>query len=185
MLPTVDAPWVGGKRFFIVSTEKLLVMMFFTFGLYWWFCLYRSWRLRGDGRVGALVRVLFCFFFLYGLLVAVDTRLRQSGLEYRWAPSLIVVTLNVAMLFFVGAVCSILLGYLNRASILLLISLAEYVCVAIHVQKAINVCAGDEFGKANSRFTVWNFLWIFIGFNVWPCLVVMTLFLYIISGGGR
>jgi len=38
--------------------------------------------------------------------------------------------------------------------------------VLVFMQKGINASAGDESGKANSRFTLANWLWILLGVSI-------------------
>lgn len=166
------------QQFFVVSLKKTAVVSFFTFGLYWLYCFYRSWVLQrkyAGARVLPLLRTLFAAFFIYALLRRVDGKLRRSGRTYRWSPLLLTLGLVVT---------AVLPFYVNQGlftqsvqaaiALQVLLAIMNTWCV-VTMQKAVNVSEGDPVGEVNSSFTFANWLWMAFGLVVWSSMIFLNL----------
>jgi len=166
------------QQFFVVSLKKTAVVSFFTFGLYWLYCFYRSWvfqRKYAGARVLPLLRTLFAAFFTYALLRRVDGKLRRSGYKYRWSPLLLTVGLIVTAVlpFYVSrGVFTESVQAAMALQVLLAIMNTWYV---VTMQRAINVSEGDPVGEVNASLTVANWLWMAFGIMVWSSMIFLSL----------
>ncbi|MCO7515934.1 hypothetical protein NJF44_17915 [Pseudomonas guariconensis] len=161
----VDNVKTDGAPFFVVSPVKLGVMTFFTFGLYWWYCFYQSWRLhkvRTGERVIPILRSAFGIFFIYPLLSRANDFIRESGGSYPW--SILRLTLTYYALSIMTAVAGFFLdGHLATVLAVELILQIAWISIMVAMQKGINFSAGDASGESNSRFTLANWLWMIPG----------------------
>ena len=159
-----------GKQlpFFVVSPMKFGVMTFFTLGFYWLYCFYQSWalhRARTGEKVSPFWRSAFAVFFIYPLLRRANDHIRDSGRRYPW--SILGLTLGYYGIGVVWVVASIALeGQLWAAYFAGVVVQATWLIVLVFMQKGINASAGDESGKANSRFTLANWLWMLLGVSI-------------------
>nr|WP_256212463.1 hypothetical protein [Pseudomonas sp. NBRC 111118] len=151
--------------FFVVSPIKFGVMNFFTLGFYWVYCFYQSWSLHREKtgeRVSPFWRSAFAVFFIYPLLRRVNDHIRDSGKTYPW--SILGLTLGYYGFCVVWVVASVVLeDQLWPAYFAGLAIQAAWLIILVFMQKGINFCAGDKEGKANSRFTLANWLWMLLG----------------------
>ncbi|WP_176508215.1 MULTISPECIES: hypothetical protein [Pseudomonas] len=161
---------VSGVRFndvpfFVVSPFKLVVMTFFTLGLYWWYCFYQSWRLhkvRTGEPVMPIWRSAFGMFFIYPLLKRVDDVIRASGKEYHW--SILRLTLSYYCLMIAAFAGTFLLEGLPWIALVAAVALQALSLYLLAVmQKGINFSAGDVAGKSNSNFSWVNRFWMYLG----------------------
>ncbi|MEB3435808.1 hypothetical protein U8291_02050 [Pseudomonas sp. A2] len=151
--------------FFVVSPMKFGVMTFFTLGFYWVYCFYQSWSLHREKtgeRVSPFWRSAFAVFFIYPLLRRVNDHIRDSGKTYPW--SILGLTLGYYGFCVVWVAASVVLeGQLWPAYFAGLAVQAAWLIILVFMQKGINFGAGDKEGKANSRFTLANWLWMLLG----------------------
>ncbi|ANI05711.1 hypothetical protein A210_24675 [Pseudomonas putida SJTE-1] len=151
--------------FFVVSPMKFGVMTFFTLGFYWVYCFYQSWSLHREKtgeRVSPFWRSAFAVFFIYPLLRRVNDHIRDSGKTYPW--SILGLTLGYYGFCVVWVAASVVLeGQLWPAYFAGLAIQAAWLIILVFMQKGINFSAGDKEGKANSRFTLANWLWMLLG----------------------
>ncbi|MDZ3994065.1 hypothetical protein [Pseudomonas sp. Teo4] len=169
---------IGDSQFFVVSSRKIAVMSFFTFGWYWLFCFHRSWvlhRVRSGERVLPLVRALFAVIFFYPLLRRIDQKICQSGRSYKWSPAVLTVFFIIAGLSPMLVDQGLWLQHYHLAILIFLTSYLLHVWVIVSVQRAVNFCEGDNHGQANSTFSIANWLWMALGLLVWPTMIFMAL----------
>lgn len=160
--------------FYVVSPMKYGVMTFFTFGFYWLYCFYQSWKLHSaktGEQVSPFWRSAFAVFFIYPLLRRVNDQIRDSGRTYPW--SILGLTLGYYGMTIAWLVASVALddqwlaAYVAGAVIQL-----AWLIILVPMQKGINFSAGDPGGVGNSRFTLANWLWMLLGIAI----AVMQLF---------
>jgi|GEM_PF-2114896 len=156
--------------FFVVAVPKLIIMTFFTSGLYGVFWYLRNWDLyqRATGSVMLLPRLLWPSYFLYSLLHRVDQRILASGRCYRWSPWWLAFGL---LLTFIGGIelLMVMLPLPGFAVPLLLVVVLFHMVLA-RTQRAINFCEGDPQGAGNAHLSVINWLWILIVTSGWLVL---------------
>lgn len=151
--------------FFVVSPLKLGVMSFATFGVYWLYCFYQSWKLhkaKTGEQISPFWRVFFACFFIYSLLRRVNYRIVEVGKSCGW--SILGITLTYYALAVATVVVSFMLDGRPVASLLASLGLeVATVALFIAMQNGINLSAGDVSGQSNSRFTLSNWLWMLPG----------------------
>ncbi len=157
--------------FFVVAVPKLIIMTFFTFGLYWLFWYLRNWSLyrsASSANLMLLPRILWPEFFLYSLLSRVDRRIRASGRCYAWSPWWLTCGVMLASSL---STCLLMvtLPMPDFAPALMATSVAFYAAVR-RVQRAINFCEGDPEGTGNAQLTLANWLWISVVTTGWLVL---------------
>ena len=160
------------RSFYVVSRKKLLVLYLSTLGLYaiyWFYANWQRFRTNSDQKnLWPIPRAIFYIFFTHSLFNWIDSRLKMQNIEFNWAPKIL------ATVFVIITIASNLIDrmayqqygspYTDFASLALLpITLA----VLMKAQKAINLGQGDPDGDTNSRFTVYNYLWILLGIILW------------------
>lgn len=154
--------------FFVVSIRKLVVMHSCTFGLYWLYWFYQNWsiyRKRSGEKVLPFVRTYFWPFFLYSLLSRVDQHLHRSEHNHAWSPIWLTFTSLFLVLLVGGA--SAMSGAIPEMDLVALALEFSGLWVLARMQRAINVSAGDPRGERNSRFTIWNWIWMSAGILLW------------------
>jgi hypothetical protein len=157
-----------GPPFFAVSKKKLVIMSIATGTLYQLVWFYLNWRQiqRSGAMVAPFVRTLFSPFFCYALFDRVrwyrkdlpSSRLPAGLLTLGW----IGVTLASAFLDRFDA-----RGDRSAAAAMIVVSLLvghSSVLFMLPVQGAINTINSAEAPEhdPNDRFTVWNWIWIFV-----------------------
>ncbi|WP_043198310.1 hypothetical protein [Pseudomonas putida] len=154
--------------FFVVSSGKLAVVGFFTFGIYWLYCFYQNWKLhkaRTGEEVSPFWRCFFAFLFIYPLLRRVNDCIRESGKASEW--SILGLTLAQYALAVAGVAVNAMLE--GRPAAVLLASFvcqAAWVMLFIAMQNGINLSAGDVSGQSNNRLTLANWLWMLPGIGL-------------------
>lgn len=150
--------------FYVVSLRKLIILNFFTGGLYWFFWFLRNWDLYRRSRgpeFSMLPGVLWPEFFVYMLLNRVDRQIRVTGRDYAWSPWWLAFFM-VLMLLLSATVALVSVpisddGLLISASLLTGVLYYVTLCKA---QQAINYCEVDPYGEGNAQLTLVNWLWI-------------------------
>ena len=170
--PTTDDAQTAaleGQPWFAVGGRKLLVMSFFTFGLYmvhWFERQYHFQKKVRKERTIPLARGIFSVFFANDLFRRVEVAANQVDVEHGW---------NASAMTSVFIVSAVLNRILDRASAKLtgptsnvlamtsLLFIAGFVYPLFRVQGTVNeVLARTNPGfERNESFTVWN--WILIG----------------------
>lgn len=168
------------QQFFVVSKLKFTLLYFMTFGLYEYYWLAVNWyrhRKATGISVWPLPRALFPIFFTHTLIFAIDGRIKEKKIDYKWNPQF------WAILYVLFGVVYGILGVLNNsifgtseASIKtneligIIVEVAFILIdfyILLQVQKAINISHEDPTGSSNSKITVPNLLWILIGSFFW------------------
>ena len=162
------------NQFFSVSIKKLCVMYFFTFGMYVLVFFYKNWSLQKflhKLKVLPAARSIFYIFFTHSLFariraVAGDNDI--SGASNFGILATIFVLLNI-----VGSLISLVSQPQETLTSLDLISVILVMLALlplIIVQNIINKINQDN-GNSNSRFTVYNWIFIVIGAILWLGLI--------------
>jgi hypothetical protein len=155
------------SEFYVVSKNKFYALYLLTLGLYGIYWHYKNWSInkeKNNDDTWPVMRGLFSIFFTHALFEIVDMKIKDQEKEYKWNPgtvATIVVILNIAINVFDRlSMKNIWSPYSDILSVVLLPLLA----ISTHkAQQAINIACNDISGEANSNFTMWNFLWMFIG----------------------
>lgn len=177
--PVAELDKASEPTFYVVSVKKLLIMLFFTWGVYGWYWTYRNWatyRRATGARVTPILRTLFDPLFVYVLLKRVDHGLRSRGMNYKWSPALLAfgiigaAVLPLISLWFdpgMRSLYGLTLASLEAASATLpVMSWASLPLFVLHfwlmavIQRAINTHDGDPRGVSNNRLTLANWLWM-------------------------
>lgn len=163
----ISPSYSARPAFFVVAVPKLLIMTFFTSGLYLLFWYLRNWDLyrRASGSVMLWPRILWPECFLYSLLNRVDQRIRASGRCYRWSPWWL--ACGLLLCFFGGFYLLMLMLPMPPFALALLLAVVVFHSVLAQIQRAINFCEGDPHGAGNAHLTVINWLWIAIVTSGW------------------
>ncbi len=160
--------------FYVVSLRKLIILNFFTGGLYWFFWFLRNWDLyhRSRGRgLSMLPGVLWPELFVYVLLNRVDRHIRITGRYYAWSPWWLAFGM-VLMMLLSGTLELITVPIQNDGLLIsasLLTGILYYVTLC-RAQQAINYCERDPCGEGNAQLTWVNWLWIIISTLGWLAL---------------
>lgn len=164
-------------RFYVVSTRKLLILFFATFGLYQLHWNFQNWLLhkRATGEdVWPLPRALFAIFFthtLYREIAAYDS----TGDRRTWDSE--IHASGMVFMLFIGYALSWVgtdSRFIDLASILLLIPIGLLLKT---VQVEVNIRSGDPSGSSNDSFTAANIVWCVIGGVVWFFALIGLLFI--------
>lgn len=152
--------------FYVVSLRKLIILNFFTGGLYWLYWFFRNWDLYRRYRGSELLflsGVVWPEFFIYVLLNRVDRRIRVTGRRFVWSPWWLAFAM-VLMLALFGTLRLVTVPFPDSGPL----ALAFVVTGVLHyltlcrVQQAINYCEGDVRGEGNARLSWANWLWIVV-----------------------
>ncbi|TDF85117.1 hypothetical protein [Pseudomonas sp. H9] len=185
--------------FFVVSVKKLIVMHFFTLGLYLNYWSYRNWvayRQSSGEKVNPLLRAVFPVLFLYPLLARVDRQIKAQGQRYEWSPVMLVMGfVLITLLSFsldlgqyewteelLGQVIVDLVVVFDDTLTVMIVALlliAVQLWLASTIQRAINFAEGDRLGAQNSSFTLLNWAWMAIGILYW-LLTVGSIIIWLI-----
>jgi len=159
------------RKFYVVSKTKLSVLFLTTFGIYVVYWFYVNWRNYKDAtgqKLRPILRAIFYIFFTHSLFKKVDSELSLKELEFNWSPS-IVATLFV----FISIARDIFSSFSSNGidspltDILSLVILPIALPFLLKAQDAINISQNDMKGESNCKFTVYNYLWIFVGALLW------------------
>lgn len=167
---SISPSYPARPAFFVVAVPKLIIMTFFTSGLYFLFWYLRNWDLyrRAGGSAMLLPRVLWPECFLYSLLNRVDQRIRVSGRCYRWSPWWL--AFGLLLSFIGGLYLSVMALPQPHFALPLLLAVMLFHAVLARAQRAINFCEGDPDGAGNAHLTVINWLWILVFTSGWLVL---------------
>ena len=155
------------RYFFDVSPLKLVVMSFFTLGLYQVYWFYKNWKLakeRGED-VNPVLRAIFSIFFINRLLKNIVETGRQASVEVSTRPAGLTTVFILLCLAWRLPDPFWLLGY---ASVIPL-AIAQADVVKVHRALGLDPAI-------NNRFTWKNILGIVIG-GIFHTLTIIGLFL--------
>lgn len=144
-----DAEASAEAGFYVVSTQKLLVLQVLSLGLYSAYWFYKHWavlRSRHGHRVRPLVRAFFPVFFTHQLFRAFDRTARQRGYAPTWQAG------SQASRFVVMAIVA---GLMTRAGGVegQVVALLIYLCLAIPMgaaQRVANLASADRNGQSST-----------------------------------
>jgi len=124
-------------------------------------------------------QVLFLFFFTHSLFNKVDTNLKIKQIKYDWSPKL------MATLFVIASIAANVLDRLSYREIgspltdVLSIAILPFaLLIILKAQEAINLSQNDRYGRSNSQFTIYNYLWIAMGFVIWIFTAIYLMDMY-------
>ena len=157
--------------FYVVSPLKFWLLFLMTFGFYQIYWFFKNWQnfktVTGQKMIPAL-RGLFSIFFAHSLFREVDAVLEERNIAAQWSPG------SLATIYVITAIGNNLCDRLSKMNVgspvtdafaVILIPVVGY--VLYRAQCMINLAMGDPQGQTNSRFTLWNILWILSGGVVW------------------
>lgn len=163
-------------RFFIVSKPKLAVLYLATLGLYLIYWFYSNWRNFRDAtgqKLWPVPRAIFYIFFTHSLFNKVDGSLKRRETEFAWSPNLL------ATLFVILSIAGNVLDRLSfkeigspYTDVVSIALLPLSLLILLKAQQAINLSQDDPEGSSNSRFTVFNYLWIVLGLAFWALVAL-------------
>ncbi len=164
-------------RFYVVSSQKFLVLYFMTMGAYELYWFYKNWRLLRDSTNNAeiwpIARGVFAIFFVHALYREVAAKDPQHSRVINWSPS------SSATMLVVLMIGSRLMERLSAndigvpiTNVLYLLSLVPLALLMWKAQYVINGVCGDPDGESNDHYTAANYCWIVLGAFVW--LIVLA-----------
>jgi hypothetical protein len=170
-----------GAPFFIVSPNKLTIMLIVTSGLYGIYWCFKNWSLYKaySGRsIWPPARTLFALFYLPSLFYKVDGLLKAEGkgaMPY-WAAS----GAGMILLAFVPQAIGFVTGFIQALRgetftgfgvitvlMISIVPLSLQCLILRRVQTFMNQLNDDLDARQNSGFTVWDRVWMFIGVIYW------------------
>jgi hypothetical protein len=159
----LDVNSSGVQEFYVVSKLKFFLLFFCTVGLYQFYWNYRNgkqYKIANNENMWPVARAIFSIFFTHSLYAVIDMRAVEKDGSYKWFPNL------WATLVVVSLIADNIAGRFDGNELLvngfIFANLIARGFFVFQAQKAINIACDDVDGNSNSRFTVWNFLWIFI-----------------------
>ncbi|KZN47030.1 hypothetical protein [Pseudoalteromonas luteoviolacea] len=165
-------------HFYIVSARKLWTLNLMTFGFYsvYWFYEHWSEYKKSSGEdIWPIARGIFSIFFAHSLFSLFETK---HEINCKKKPSRII---HFATVFVLISILGNILGRLADKGIgLPLSAYAMYVTLFVasfclyKAQTLVNLASSDPSGSANDRFTLLNFVWIFIGLVFWFLVLIGT-----------
>lgn len=174
---TSNSPSV--QEFYAVSRLKFFLLFYCTagfYGVYWNYKNWRQYQIANNEEMWPIARAIFAIFFTHALYGIVYMRATEKDSSYKWSPNLWA-TLVVLFLIMETAV-SRLGGDGTLSNVFIVVSLIARGIFMSQAQKAINVACGDPGGKSNNRFTLLNFLWIFM----FPIIFIVAIMVAIVVG---
>ena len=159
------------SEFYIVSVRKFLVMYLGTLGLYGVYWFYKHWeqyRMRHAASLWPIPRAIFSIFFAHSLFGKIRDSVRGQTPEFSWSSNTYATVYVV--LTVISFLSEILVEYGISEGLLMSISMGNLFLFAIllyQVQIYANRACDDPWGRANSRFTVANVLWLLLGAVLW------------------
>jgi hypothetical protein len=167
---------VRPNKFYVVSKLKLTVLFLATLGLYiiyWFYINWTNYRDTAGEKIMPVPRSIFYIFFTHSLFNKVDADLKFKQIEYDWSPK------TMATLFVIVSIASSVLDRLSfreygspLIDILSIAILPIALLIILKAQEAINLSQNDRDGSSNSKFTVYNYLWIALGLVFWILITV-------------
>ena len=162
--------------FYVVAKKKLAVLYLATVGIYavyWFYVNWRNFKTVSGEKLIPILRAIFYVFFTHSLFKKVDENLKERELEYDWSPG------ALATGFVIFTVASNVMDKMAQreigsplTDILSLVSLPFILFFLLKAQDAINLSQDDPTGSTNSRFTIYNILWIIFGALIWMLITV-------------
>lgn len=166
-----SAASTGRAPFYVVSTTKVAVLMFATFGLYPFYWFWRHWKMhKTDARldIWPVARAVFSVFFTHALFREFDHRLTRQRIRMSWSPD------SWATLYVVSVIAIRIANRLPDEMVsipaALAVTMAGIVACTVSLvkaQRAANAACGDPAADANRTFTWANWIWIVLGGLFW------------------
>lgn len=157
--------------YFVVSSNKLIVLSIATLGLYqivWFYQHFKHIKRSTGSSIWPTPRALFPIFFVSGLFKKIHESATTTGAKPSWSHS------NYAAIFII---LSIFYSFSDEISdVVGLLSMLIYPIVAYimgQVQDTVNVLQGDPTAEANNKYTALNYLSIVIGLLFWAILLAV------------
>lgn len=157
--------------FYIVSTAKVAVLTFATFGLYPLYWFWRHWqmhKLQAKQDIWPVPRAIFSVFFAHALFNEIDHQLDRRQVRWGWSPGL------WATLYVIAVIASRIADRLPEevvsAEATMAVMFAALVAVVLSLtraQRAANLACGDGNAEVNRGFTWANWIWIVLGGLFW------------------
>lgn len=165
-------------EFYVISKNKLLILILLSFGLYTCVWAYKNWSLYkkvNQVDIWPLARAFFFIFFIHKLFRLAADRVARSGRKFdfdfeQWATVFVVVTVGANLLDSASGRIDSLHAYRSLS----LLGTPACAYILSQCQGLINFAAGDPEGQSNDRFNLWNYLVIVLGIVLW-CLTFMGL----------
>lgn len=158
-------------KFFPSARGKLLILYFATLGLYSVYWFYKNWSLQkslhGEDTIPVL-RALFYIFFTHSLFNRIEQAADEKNITKSWSAG------SLATLFVVLTLVSNILDRISAKSDVY--STTDYVSLGLLfvlvyplylVQGTVNKVNNDDEGKLNSRFSIYNIIFLLIGMVFW------------------
>lgn len=162
--------------FFATSHKKLLILYFATLGAYTIYWFYKHWqeqKIRNDEPVIPVLRAIFYIFFTYPLFKRIAQAAKEKNIPIAWGAGWLSTVFIIMTLISNGfdrvTARSTMIGVLDYVSILIIVPL---VFPLYWVQNTANYVNGDKEGKSNSRFSVYNYLFIGLGVLLWIAVAI-------------
>ncbi|MEO0367226.1 MAG: hypothetical protein AAF197_00415 [Pseudomonadota bacterium] len=165
-------------KLYTMSLTKLRLMMFFTLGLYALVWFYSHWRKIKTNQsewnhIWPVPRAIFSIFFTYSLFREIDNHLELGEKPYKWSFE------TNAWIFIITSIIFNVAGYFEGEGVdpiftilLIVLPLAVFIITMSKAQEAANVAAEDPTGAANAGFTLFNYIFIFLGTIFWLGMLI-------------
>lgn len=152
--------------FFTVSTEKLILNYFCSFGLYKIYWFYKNWQLihnRSEKKIWPFGRALFFIFWAHSCFSIITKAARERSITYRHKNALL--ALGIILTFIIARVPGPiwLLSYLSIFMIVPLNSLA----IKINKHESSDL-------RINSYFSTSHIFALTLGFMMFLCMIFGT-----------
>lgn len=172
----IDKPEEENPEFFPTSTKKLIILYIATLGIYPVYWFYKQWKYQQkvmDKKIIPILRSIFLVFFTHSLFRNIEAAAEKKNIAVSWGAN------ALASVFIILIILSNVLDNFNRHSetitALDYISLLLLFPIAIPlymVQLTINKINNDPQGKLNSRFSIYNYIFILLGVLWWLLILV-------------
>ncbi|KZN39741.1 hypothetical protein N474_14975 [Pseudoalteromonas luteoviolacea CPMOR-2] len=178
VLPKSITDELAEMQFYIVSPRKFWTLNIMTFGfysVYWFFKHWQEYKKSTGEDLWPIARGIFSIFFAHSLFSLMETKYE---IQHKAKPSRI---FHYATLFVVASILGNIGSRLADNEIGLPYTMySMYITLIISsfclhkAQSLINLASADPNGNKNDRFTLLNFVWIFIGLVFWIFLIIGT-----------
>jgi len=173
----IDSPLLNPTvELFPTSQAKLIVLYFATIGFYSFYWFYKHWKFQEE-KLGKNIipelRAIFYIFYTYSLFELIETVSADKGVTKSANAGVL------ATIFIIGTIISSILSrFYSRGEA---IGIADYAGLLImgilvwplYVMQGIaNKVNGDPKGKINSSFSIYNYIFIFIGSIIWISIMI-------------
>jgi len=154
-----------GLPLFIVSTRKLFWMYTLTFGLYglvWFYQHYKSIKKHNGSSIWPVSRAIFSGFFAHNLFRQIHENASTVGITAAWSHT------SLATAYVVMYVLSGVIDNISEIAGLITLAFVPIIAYILgQVQATANESQNDADGTANSRFTLFNYMWSLLGVAIW------------------